>query len=350
MNDVLQDTTPASTRRDALVEAILGFLISQDLLAQRDIRVALEHEIDAAGTEALIALKARLADAAGWTYYPPDPLARRIHHLLADRFLSPQSVITHSDRLAALDRRPLVLMANHLSYADANVIEVLLHRGGASAVANRLTAIAGPKVFSSRERRFSSLCFGTIKVPQSAGVSTEEAVLNAREVARAARHAIDIAQQRLQAGDALLLFGEGTRSRGAAMQSMLAGVARYLSYPDSWVVPLGLAGTEGLFPVQDNTLRAANVSLCVGRPISAAALFAAARDDRRTLMDAVGLAIADCLPTNYRGVYEESPHLQAARQVLEQAQTAAPADDAALEHEPAYTGLSHRRDDVARPL
>src|SRR5207247_7290828 len=122
--------------------------------------------------------------------------------------------------------------------------DVLLERAGAGALAARLTAIAGPKVFTSRERRFSSLCFGTIKVAQSAGVSSGEALLNAREVARAARQAIDAASARLAAGDALLLFGEGTRSRTAAMQPMLAGVARYLSRPGTWVLPAALTGPE----------------------------------------------------------------------------------------------------------
>jgi hypothetical protein len=54
-------------------------------------------------------------------------------------------------------------VSNHLSYADTDVIEVRLHRAGYAAVANRLTALAGPKAFTNRQRRFSSLCFGTIK-------------------------------------------------------------------------------------------------------------------------------------------------------------------------------------------
>ncbi len=319
MNSASLKVIAESTRRDALIEAILGFLISQDLLARRDIRAALEQQIDAAGAQAVIEMKARLADDAGWNYYPPDPLARRIHHLLAERFLSTQSSVVGTEALAELSQSPLVLMANHLSYADANVVEILAQQAGAAAIADRLTAIAGPKVFSSRERRFSSLCFGTIKVPQSAGVSSEEAVLSPREVARAARHAIAVSEQRLQAGDALLLFGEGTRSRGAAMQTLLAGVARYLEFPGSWIVPLGLAGTENLFPVEDATLRPAKVSLVLGRPIPAPTLFAAADNDRRTIMDAVGLAIADCLPQRYRGVYAEASQYPRARVALQAA-------------------------------
>ena len=144
---------------------------------------------------------------------------------------------------------PLVIFANHLSYSDANVVEVILRSAGASCLADRLTAIAGPKVYSNVTRRFSSLCFGTIKVPQSSERSSEDAVMNPRDVARAARRAIEIAQERLSLGEALLIFAEGSRSRTAQMQQFLPGTARYLELPGTWVLPIGIAGTEKLFPI-----------------------------------------------------------------------------------------------------
>src|SRR5262245_15218692 len=164
------ETRPNGWRRAVLVAAILEFFAGHDLLALQDIRAALEREIDDAGPDALVALKACLAVDNGWDYYPRDPLAQRIHHLLADRFLNDGSRIQDAHYLERLGDAPLTIVANHLSYADANAIEVLLQRSGEATLANRLTALAGPKVFSSRERRFSSLCFGTIKVPQSAEV------------------------------------------------------------------------------------------------------------------------------------------------------------------------------------
>lgn len=286
-----------------LIAAILDFLAGQDLLTLNDIRAALDTEIDRAGPEALVALKARLTADTGWDYYPGDPLARRIHHLLADRFLDPGSQLLGAQQLAAVAGAPVVIVANHLSYADANLVETLLQRGGGAEVADRLTATAGPKVYSSRQRRFSSLCFGTIKVPQSAGVASEEAVMNAREVARAARRSIDVAHERLGAGDALLLFGEGTRSRTAAMQPMLAGVARYLDEPGTWLMPAGLVGAETLFPVGDSTIRPARVTVQLGQPFQASALLKRAGGDRRLVMDAIGLSVAELLPASYRGVY-----------------------------------------------
>ena len=292
----------ATDARDALVGAILSFLNGADLLAIDAVRIELEREIDDAGVDAVLALKARLAEEHGWDFYARDDLARRIHHLLAGRFLAPDSTIDGLAHLDAIASSPLVIVANHLSYADANVVEVLLHRAGATSPAGRLTAVAGPKVFTSRERRFSSLCFGTIKVPQSADVASEEAVLNPREVARAARRAIDVAHHRLAAGDALLLFPEGTRSRAAAMQPMLSAVARYLEFPNACVVPAALTGSESLFSI-GGSLRPARVTVRFGTPLPTAALFRQCDGDRRAVMDTVGRAIAAQLPAAYRGVY-----------------------------------------------
>jgi 1-acyl-sn-glycerol-3-phosphate acyltransferase len=169
--------------------------------------------------------------------------------------------------------------------------------------AGDLLPLAGPKVFTDPQRRFSSLCFGTITVPQSSGVSTEETRLRARDVARAARSAIDAARQRLTAGDVLVLFGEGTRSRTAALQPMLAGAARYLEFPDTWVVPVSLTASEAMFPIDGGRLRPATVTLRIGQPITASAVLAAADRDRQQAMDALGRAVAALLPPGYRGVY-----------------------------------------------
>jgi 1-acyl-sn-glycerol-3-phosphate acyltransferase len=325
--------TPHPAGSSALVDAILTFLGGGDPLAvDRDIRPSLEREVDAAGAEALDALKSRMRADCGWEYYPRDPLAQRVHHLLADRYLTADSRLEGAEHLETVAGAPVTIVANHLSYADANAIEVLLQRAGAGELANRLTAIAGPKVFTSRERRFSSLCFGTLKVPQSTEVSSEEAVLTAREVAAAARRAIDIAHARLRAGDALMLFGEGTRSRTGGMQRLLPATARYLDVPGTWVLPVGLAGTEALFPVNDARLRPARVTVRVGRPVRAEELFAAARGDRRLVMDALGLALAALLPAAYGGVYADATAFSAAARAC--ARASAPITRGASEDAP----------------
>jgi 1-acyl-sn-glycerol-3-phosphate acyltransferase len=306
----------SSRTREQLMSGILEFLSGQDLLAVADIRAALEREIDDAGPGSLVALRDRLTLDAGWSYYPPDPLAQRIHLLLAARFIQHDSRVTGLEHLNVIAGEPVIIVSNHVSYADANVLHMMLHRVGCDDLAARLTAMAGPKVFTNRERRFSSLCFGTIKVPQSRDVSSEEAVQDARDVARSARRAIEIAADRVASGDALVLFGEGTRSRSAQMQRMLAGVARYLEVPGAWVLPVGLTGSELLFPIGDVTVRPARVNVTIGTPMRTDALLPLATRHRQTAMDLIGFAIAELIPLSYRGAYADAATFPDAAQAL----------------------------------
>ena len=304
--------------REALVAAITTFLGDQDAQSIEGIRDVLVREIDEAGPRALFRLDRRLQRAGtDWSYYHRDPLARRIHHVLADCLLEQASVLEGARHLAGLAGQPVVIVANHLSYSDANLIEVLLRRGGGAELADRLTVIAGPKVYSSLQRRFSSLCFGTIKTPQSSGLSTDEAVMNRREVARAARRAIEIAHERLRLGEALLVFGEGTRSRSGSLQRMLPGVARYLESPGVQILPASIVGTDAMFPIGEAALNPVPCVASLGRPLDAGMLRERCGGDRRLVMDVVGLLVAELLPPTYRGVYPDDPDLAEARQLLD---------------------------------
>jgi 1-acyl-sn-glycerol-3-phosphate acyltransferase len=291
--------------KDALLGPIVRYAGDRPEARER-LRSELDALLEQQGPEALDQLVTRiLTTGADFTYYPKDPLACLIHSRVADLAVTRDSGLLDVENLSALSGRPTVFLSNHLSYSDANLLAVLLERAGYADIAGRLTVIAGPKVYSDPLRRFASLCFGTIKTPQSTARSSEEAVMSAREVARLARETIEMADRRLRAGDALLLFVEGTRSRTASMQRALPAVARYLEYPDALLVPLAVTGSEKFVPIGEERLTPTRVTFRVGRPAPGPSLSERCEGNRRLMMDAVGFAIARLLPAEYRGTYSE---------------------------------------------
>jgi hypothetical protein len=58
--------------------------------------------------------------------------------------LEETSALDGIEHVRALDGRRAVIIANHLSYSDANLLEILLQRSGGRPMADRLTVMAGP--------------------------------------------------------------------------------------------------------------------------------------------------------------------------------------------------------------
>jgi 1-acyl-sn-glycerol-3-phosphate acyltransferase len=105
--------------------------------------------------------------------------------------------------------------------------------------------------------------------------------------------------------DALLVFAEGTRSRSGEMQRLRPGVARYLTAPGTWVLPVGIAGSEALFPIDEGSLNPVRIEVRIGAPIGAGALREQHHNNRQRVMDTIGRAIAALLPPRYRGAYRD---------------------------------------------
>ena len=79
---------------------------------------------------------------------------------------------------------------------------VLLQQSGAAKSPSACRWWPARRSIRISRRRFSSLCFGTIKSPQNESVSTGEAAMNAREVAMAARQTIRDRRRAIAPGDA----------------------------------------------------------------------------------------------------------------------------------------------------
>jgi 1-acyl-sn-glycerol-3-phosphate acyltransferase len=253
---------------------------------------------------ALQAFVARLqTTGADWGYYPPDPVARAVSRLGHSLVAAEGSSLLDEGGLSSARRAPVVLIGNHLSFIDANSVDFLLQRAGWQDVADNLTVLVGPKVYAEPIRRVASLCFGTIKMPQSTSRASGEAVMSRRETLRLAELTLDHVRARRARGDHLLLFGEGSRSRTGRMQRTLAAVARYVEQPFATIVPFGIWGTERMVPVNDERAHSAPVHVRVGRALEAAELFERGGRRRGLLADALGFLIADLLPPEHRGCY-----------------------------------------------
>ena len=68
-------------------------------------------------------------------------------------------------------------------------------------------------------------------------------------------------------------------------------------------MPMGITGTERLFPITEDGLNPVPITLRIGRAIPARDLEQRANGDRRAMMDEIGSEIAALLPEAYRGVY-----------------------------------------------
>jgi 1-acyl-sn-glycerol-3-phosphate acyltransferase len=241
---------------------------------------------------------------SGWGFHPADPLAREISRMVMGRVLQPGSELEGSDHLAVARERPVVFLGNHLSFVDVNVLDALMAAAGYGEVTDTLATLVGPKVFSLPIRRLASLCFGTIKLPQSPSRASDEAVMPPREVARIAREVFRTAADRQLQGDHLLIFPAGSRSRSGAMQRSLAAVSRYCQQPDALILPFGLTGCEKLVPLGEDHVYTARVGVKLGAPIAAATVFERCGKKRQLVVDTLSFLIADVLPSEYRGVYD----------------------------------------------
>jgi 1-acyl-sn-glycerol-3-phosphate acyltransferase len=312
----LGDPSPV---RHLIIGQVENFLASYDperaALAKERVESVLAN---AEPAELWRLLQRMTSTGSDWEYQRSDPLARRLSHVLGALVFEPGSALLGAEHLQDTTRAPVTFLVNHLSFSDANVLECLLVFSGFEAVADRLTVLVGPKVFTDSYRRLMSLCFGSIKTPQSSSRATGEAVMSKRAIAAAAASTLEHFEARRGAGDNLLIFVEGSRSRTQAMQPALPAVSRYIESPDVVLLPVGISGSERLVPIGEERVRATRVVARVGAPIHTALLWQRTHAKRRLLMDVVGLKIAALLPPEYRGVYaDDAPGLEDGRRIAE---------------------------------
>jgi len=119
--------------------------------------------------------------------------------------------------------------------------------------------------------------------------------------------AFRLARRILEEGNVLFVFPEGTRSPDGSLQHAHDGVASLALRTGVPIVPLGIAGSNGVWPRgQKIPHPGGHVTVRIGRPFRPADVLPAAAD-RRTAKAALTTVImeriAELLPPSQRGVY-----------------------------------------------
>lgn len=251
--------------------------------------------------EELVALLHTFAEAGKeYRLYPAEVAARRISRACMGTLVTTARV-RGVEALAAAAKGPCLLLSNHLSYVDTQITDLLLARIGGEALADSVVAVAGPKVYGSPFRRMAAISLSTIHTAQSAGLSHNEAGLSPREVGRIAIETVQRAGELMLRGHPILVYAEGSRSRTGRLQPFLRAVSKYAALPEVTVVPVAIAGTDQLFPLDARAMRPAPVELVFGEPFPAAPL------GHRAALEEAWRRVAEALPDAHKPAPETPP-------------------------------------------
>ena len=182
---------------------------------------------------------------------------------------------------------PVILVSNHLNWTDIPLIGLPLKR--------RTHFMAKAELFQKAPIKW--LVIGLGAFPVKRGEADRQAIKQADEV--------------LKAGQVLVIFPEGTRSRTHQMKEGLAGVALIALRSGAPIVPVGIAGSERfklwhLWPFRTP------ITLTYGKPFTLTREGRRGHTDLQEQLHVIMQHIAELLPPQYRGVYGEEASVAAA--------------------------------------
>lgn len=184
-------------------------------------------------------------------------------------------------------QKPMLFICNHLSNSDALVLNTAFK-------GQDLAFVAGVKLTGNVLTNLGMHITKTINIKPNA----------------ADKDAISNVVKHLKAGNNVLIFPEGTRSRTGGMIEAKKGIVLIQRLSKATVIPVGMSGTDKLLPINDKDMALedfhyADVTLNIGKPVQIPSK--GKDEDRREyddrVLDIMMKSIAELLPESYRGVY-----------------------------------------------
>ncbi len=175
---------------------------------------------------------------------------------------------------------PLLIVCNHLHIADPPMV--------AASIPLKCVFMAKEDLWKNWWSRFWVENFGAFPVRKGA----------------IDRKTLHTAENWLKQGVSLVMFPEGSRSKGAGMQPALPGAALIASRLGIPILPVSITGTDKLKNLLWCVFHRPTITVTIGKPFRPpSGNGKLTRGQRKKLMDGIMKKIAALLPTEYHGVY-----------------------------------------------
>jgi 1-acyl-sn-glycerol-3-phosphate acyltransferase len=172
----------------------------------------------------------------------------------------------------------LIVVANHMTYAEPQLVGFLIRR--------KMRFAAKESFFNHKLTKLIMGSLGCFPVHQGVGD----------------RKTLRLMEEYVNDGFALVIFPEGRRSLNAELIQALHGTALIAQRTGAFILPVGISGTEKL-KGWNWVFKRPEITVNFGRPFQLPS-----NDDKLSREDATNLImsrITDLLPPEYHGVYAE---------------------------------------------
>lgn len=177
---------------------------------------------------------------------------------------------------------PLIVVCNHISNLDPPTVATILPRPP--------IALAKRELFGNRFLSFLLRAWGAHPVTR-----------NSADVG-----ALSFMRKVLEADRTVMMFPEGTRSRGnVGIRRGQLGAALLASWTGAPVLPIGIHGTERMQIVLRTVVPTGKIVMSIGQPFTVHSN-PRDRDELREATHEIMRRIANQLPMDFRGIYTDS--------------------------------------------